>query len=151
MLLLSFVLCVVFVGVTMARRHNSDDKPPAPDASLKHCAYKREEAIECAQRFGDREHNADGTRGNGLICAAEIQQLEQQVLGWGSWLLDFLYPAERIIARCDYDGDGQISLRDFEMSSETCLHDCDKLTLFFSKVCKPAEEMDLDLPEVACE
>lgn len=141
------ILLVLSVAGRRYQHHMQREKA----SSESDCPYSREDAVAFARRFFDRELNADGTRGDGYICAAEIDQAESALLNWWESILAFLYSTKNIVRRCDCDGDGYISLADFHECRDTCLHDCSALGDFDRIVRQRALSMKLDLPPVACE
>jgi hypothetical protein len=127
------------------------------------CPYSREKALLLVQKYFDREVNEDGSRGNGLICKAEVQQGLLAVMTWQEladaaastvWSaitgVESRYSIDVIFRKCDVDKDGYISRQDFDNSKTTCLYDCEGLTDLYDKL-ERAERMRLNLPAVKCD
>lgn len=106
--------------------------------SFETCEYQRSDVISCAIRFGD-------TNGDAYIDAAEIGALVKRYVGagartllaLGSWV-GAVESVDVMVKKCDYDGDGRISLSDFERSYETCLAYCSRVKLLYDVVCSRA-------------
>jgi hypothetical protein len=116
---------------------------PTDDPSLATCRFTREYAVKGAMKYGDL--NKDDH-----ICLAEIDAVKSAVLWPWEKFIDFLNPSDSIIDRCDHDGDGFISLDDFEKSKRTCLRTCAALEQLSQVVLERAERMNLKLDPVEC-
>lgn len=108
-------------------------------ASFATCDHQRSDAVACAMRFADTDHD-------GAITAAEIDAAKARYLPLaervGVWLADVvgLETTQAVMRKCDDDGDGRITLDDFERSADSCLADCGRVNLLFKLVCAHAYE-----------
>ena len=100
------------------------------------CDYQRADAAACALRYGD-------TNGDGLVSPAEIDAMKARylsvVMRAGAWIAAAVGQSTAVMMRkCDFDGDGYLSRSDFDLSADTCLADCRRVTLLFKYVCSKA-------------
>jgi hypothetical protein len=77
---------------------------------------------------------------DGKLSLREIDRAFQRRMPWYlrqlSWISSFIttkYTAQRVIEDCDFDGDGEVSLADYEALREiTCLETCEKAEDIFN-------------------
>jgi len=103
------------VKITRAQ-HDANTK------SREECPYNREDIVTFIKNWHNMTDDSVG------ICLDEIYQLEKKHLSAALiHVLNQIETPETIVARCDCNNDGCISLWDFEHSMDTCLRDCDSL------------------------
>jgi len=137
------VYVLVLSDVTRVAAHETQPKTMTPelrakiDEEFKTCAYQRSDAADCVLRYGDFDHD-------GLISPAEADEVKRRYLSWvmraGAWLAEKigLESTAKIFKKCDYDRDGFLSRRDFELARDTCLVDCARVNQLFEYVCSKA-------------
>lgn len=105
------------------------------------CEHQREDAIECAQRYGDRNHDR-------LISSDEVDWMRSHYLSKVErtlvWIAEKfgLDTTREVMEKCDYDGDGAISEEDFALTRDTCLKNCDRVSKLFHFICDRAAAQD---------
>lgn len=134
-------LLLFFEGAPRAAAHGAAVAPDVLRAQrakeFETCAYQRADAADCVLRYGDLD-------GDDLISPAEADEVKRRYLSWvmraGAWLAEKigLESTAAIFKKCDYDRDGFLSRRDFELASETCLVDCARVNQIFEYVCNKA-------------
>ena len=117
------MFALLFCAVLCMTRISSA-RSTEPSEDVRHCAYKREEALRLARIYGDVDLD-------NRLCSAEISLYKANTLYfYERWLLA-LHPNNNIMDHCDIDQDGYITEEDFANSLDTCLHTCDDITTFF--------------------
>jgi hypothetical protein len=131
-------LLAIFVAVEarLPRSAYSDD--------LRNCQFDRNDAIDCAVKYGD-------LNGDRLLDANEIVTLKAAMFTILERFVALLYPVSHIMEHCDADQDGKISESDFDKSLETCLATCDRVTTFNRLVCTRAKRTHYKPPVAAKE
>lgn len=106
-------------------------------AAADDCAHRRDEAVACARKYCDLDHD-------GLISAHEIEEVRARTLHWYERLVAYVTDESTavVMEHCDADGDGYISRADFERTERTCLRDCEAVTAFFKYVCDRARKAE---------
>jgi len=84
----------------------------------------REHVIKCAGKSLD-------SNGNGLLERSELQSAISSLPWWSRGILNILGSVDKMMVKCDVDGDGAISM-DYDMknNAETCLATCFKRRSF---------------------
>ena len=86
----------------------------------------RKHVVKCAGEYLD-------TNGNGLLERSELQGAIDQLPWLSRGILSILGSVDKMMAKCDADGDGAISIGyDMEHNAETCLATCFKRRAFKS-------------------
>lgn len=111
------------------------------------CTPSREEATACARKYVDTDHD-------GLVTVKELDAARDRNLSWLERMISSIAAEsnERILAKCDVDGDGFISEQDFAMTNlspaekkdpakinNSCLVKCASIEKFFKYLCKREE------------
>lgn len=128
------VLLVAFAVAKLPRSRYNED--------LANCPRDRNEAIDCILKYGDANHDR-------LIDSREIRILKDGVLYWYENWYDQLHPNDEIMKKCDHDGDGLVSERDFDNSLDTCLCKCEGVIDLMSRICDRAAANNYKPPRLA--
>ena len=84
----------------------------------------RQYVIKCAGEYLD-------TNQNRLLERSELQSAIDKLPWWGKGILNILGSVDKMMAKCDVDGDGAIGMDyDMEHNQETCLATCFKRRAF---------------------
>jgi len=97
--------------------------PPTHD---KNCGFTRDDALQCALKYGDINHDQ-------RLTVNELDRaLDVLVPGYIRHLPAFLtgIDAARVLRDCDYDKDGALTPHDWEMSQKTCMPKQENLCQF---------------------
>jgi hypothetical protein len=124
-----FVFLLVGAALAVVPREKMTD-------DLRNCAFDRNEAARCAEKYGD----IDGDR---AVNATEVRILMDNVLqGPIERTLAFFFPVSHVMSHCDVAPvDGKITEADFDASLVTCLATCDRVTKFMTHICDVAKRM----------
>lgn len=107
------------------------------DPTLKTCAIKRDFAKECALKYFD-------TNCDLKIDKQEIIRARDKYppfwIRWTKFLSRFFNPIEKIMEKCDLNGDQVIDFKEFFDPRSRCLDTCDSLEKLKKYFCDPAEK-----------
>jgi hypothetical protein len=98
------------------------------------CAMDRPGTLVCVRKFVDTNHDEVITRAEVI---AAIDKYTTPIIRKLAWFVG----VDRVFVECDYDRNGVITMRDFELSTRTCMSkktDICRLAWF----CERAEQMN---------
>ncbi len=99
---------------------------------LQQCKYSRNDVVGCMIKYGD-------TDGDERLSVREINILKDSLLdGILERFFIFFFSIEHITRQCDFDQDGFIDERDFDLAINDCLATCERLHTFNRLICERA-------------
>lgn len=138
------VLVCVLIALVSARINRAKYS-----AELKNCPKDRNEAVICAEKYGDANRNR-------LLELSEVIKLKSNMLHWWEKMIDWKNPTDQIFTHCKpgyISGVTKINLndtsygigeKDFDDTLATCLRDCRAVMDFFYYICDRAKAMNYD-------
>lgn len=87
--------------------------PPNDDVT---CGFTRADALACAMKHGDQNHDNMLTQSEITRAMNTLVPRYIRVLAWFKGI-----DLKRTLKDCDYNGDGVLTPRDWEMSKKTCM------------------------------
>ena len=90
---------------------------PVPPLNDDTCKFTRKDALKCAHNHGDNNRNQS-------LTLEEINTALDTLVPWWIRKLPSILTgvdAARVMRDCDYNKDGVLTPRDWEMATETCM------------------------------